>query len=278
MTDNQININELIKIEQMPKVFEQLEEIGKWVDTNLQKLNIGELVYDEDHKQEYKKVRAEINKVTKVLEDKRKEIKEKILEPYNVFEEKYNTEVKFKLAEASNKLGDAISEIEVEQKKKKEDELKDFFYNRQKAYCLEEIIDFENVGLNITLSASVSSLKEQIVNFVNKICEETNYISSLEHREEILMEYKRNGFNCMQAINTFNAKLEEMKALEEKLKLKDAVVEEEQKVIQNVNTLMSAPVEVKEEEYITCEFTITTTKEKIKKLKEFLIKEDIKYE
>lgn len=278
MTDNQININELIKIEQMPKVFEQLEEIGKWVDTNLQQLNIGELVYDEDHKQEYKKVRAEINKVTKVLEDKRKEIKEKILEPYNVFEEKYNTEVKFKLAEASNKLGDAISEIEVEQKKKKEDELKDFFYNRQKAYCLEEIIDFENVGLNITLSASVSSLKEQIVNFVNKICEETNYISSLEHREEILMEYKRNGFNCMQAINTFNAKLEEMKALEEKLKLKDAVVEEEQKVIQNVNTLMSAPVEVKEEEYITCEFTITTTKEKIKKLKEFLIKEDIKYE
>ena len=277
MTDNQININELIKIEQMPKVFEQLEEIGKWVDTNLQQLNIGELVYDEDHKQEYKKVRAEINKVTKVLEDKRKEIKEKILEPYNVFEEKYNTKVKFKLAEASNKLGDAISEIEVEQKKKKEDELKDFFYNRQKAYCLEEIIDFENVGLNITLSASVSSLKEQIVNFVNKICEETNYISSLEHREEILMEYKRNGFNCMQAINTFNAKLEEMKALEEKLKLKDAVVEEEQKVIQNVNTLMSAPVEVKEE-YITCEFTITTTKEKIKKLKEFLIKEDIKYE
>ena len=278
MTDNQININELIKIEQMPKVFEQLEEIGKWVDTNLQQLNIGELVYDEDHKQEYKKVRAEINKVTKVLEDKRKEIKEKILEPYNVFEEKYNMEVKFKLAEASNKLGDAISEIEVEQKKKKEDELKDFFYNRQKAYCLEEIIDFENVGLNITLSASVSSLKEQIVNFVNKICEETNYISSLEHREEILMEYKRNGFNCMQAINTFNAKLEEMKALEEKLKLKDAIVEEEQKVIQNVNTLMSAPVEVKEEEYITCEFTITTTKEKIKKLKEFLIKEDIKYE
>lgn len=278
MTDNQININELIKIEQMPKVFEQLEEIGKWVDANLQQLNIGELVYDEDHKQEYKKVRAEINKVTKVLEDKRKEIKEKILEPYNVFEEKYNAEVKFKLADASNKLGEAISEIEIEQKKKKEEELKDFFYNRQKAYCLEEIIDFENVGLNITLSASVSSLKEQIVNFVNKISEETNYIASLEHREEILMEYKRNGFNCMQAINTFNAKLEEMKALEEKLKLKDAVVEEEQKVIQNVNTLMSAPVEVKEEELITCEFTITTTKEKIKKLKEFLIKEDIKYE
>ena len=31
---NNININEIVKIEQMPKVFSQLEKIGKFIDEN----------------------------------------------------------------------------------------------------------------------------------------------------------------------------------------------------------------------------------------------------
>lgn len=278
-----LNINELIKVDQLPHVFEQLEEIGKWVDNGLAQLDLDNLEITEENKQNLKKTRTEINSIHKLLEDKRKEIKDKILEPYKLFEEKYDNEVKNKLLTASEKLSTGINEIETKQKAEKEDTLRQFFENYKTDAHLEDIVSFEDVGLNITLSASEKSLKEQIVEFIKKVSDDFQAISSNENREEILMEYKNNGFNYSQAVNSVNAKLEEIKKLEIKLAQKEEIEAAENAVVQNVETLVSAPVEIKieeakPEEAITCQFTVTTTKEKIKLLKEFLQKENIKYE
>lgn len=275
---NNIDLNELVKIEQMPKIFSELEKIGKWVDKGLKDLDLDNIVADESHKQELKKTRTEINTISKTLEAKRKEIKTKILEPYEMFNKKYEEEVSNKLNEAATKLTDTINIIETKQKEVKEQNLKEFFDNYAEYYHVEDIVKFEDANLNITLSASEKSLKDKVLEFLKRVTDDMEAISSFENREEVLLEYKKNGFNYSQAINTINIKQKELKQLEENMKIKDEIIKHEQNIIQNVKTLVSEPKEVVEEEMITVQFTVTSTLEKLKKLKEFMQKEGIKYE
>lgn len=276
--ENSLNINELIKIDNLPKIYEQLETIGRWVDDGLAKLDLDNLVVDEEHKQEIKKARTEVNNISKLLEDKRKEIKTKILEPYAAFETKYNEEVKTKLANASETLGNAINEIEYGQKVQKETELRQFFDNYNEDYHLEKIIKFEDVGLNITLSASMKSLKDQIIDFFKKVSDDFQAISSCDYREEVLMEYQSNGFNYSQAVNIVNEKHRKMEELQQQIEQKANVEQVEQTVVENVNTVVSAPVEVVEEEIIECSFKVKATRTQLKELKQFLQEKGISYE
>ena len=87
MEEENIGINEIVKIEQMPIVFEQLEKIGALIEKSTKDLD--KLECTEENKQEVKKRRTEINNTLKVLEDRRKEIKTTLLEPYETFNEKY---------------------------------------------------------------------------------------------------------------------------------------------------------------------------------------------
>lgn len=48
-----LNINEIIKVEQLPKVFEQLELIGAYVDEQVK--DVDQLKCTEENKQEVKK-------------------------------------------------------------------------------------------------------------------------------------------------------------------------------------------------------------------------------
>ena len=273
-----LNINELVKLENLPTIYEKLEVIGKWVDDGLAKLDLDNLIVDEEHKLELKNSRSEINNISKLLEDKRMAIKKQILEPYGKFEEKYNEEIKNKLNNASNKLGNAINEIEDNQKHEKEQELRQFFENYNEDYHLESIISFEDVGLNITLSASMKSLKDQIVAFFEKVANDFMAIQNGEHKEDVLFEYKNNGFDYARAVNKVNEMQKEIEILQHKLEEKRKLNEIEEKVVQNVETLVSAPVEIVEEETIECNFKVYATKSQLKELKLFLQEKGIKYE
>lgn len=85
--EEKLNLNEIVKIEQMPKVFEQLELIGEFIDNQLKDLD--KLECTEKNKQDVKSRRTEISNTLNLLEDKRKEIKNKINEPYETFNKKY---------------------------------------------------------------------------------------------------------------------------------------------------------------------------------------------
>jgi hypothetical protein len=274
----ELNINELIKIESLPKIFSQLEDIGSWIDAGLAELDLNNLPIDEEHKQDLKKSRAEINKISDALETKRKEIKSKILEPYEKFEEKYDIEVRNKLKNAEQTLSNAIAEIEIKQKQEKENNLRQFFDNYNQDYHFENVFSFEDVGLNITLSASETALKKQIVDFFDKVYNDFMAIQNGENAQDVLYEYQHNGFDYVKALNSVNAKLKEIKELEEKLAKKDEIEQVEQNVVQNVETLVSAPVEVVEEETIECEFKVYATKSQLKELKAYLQEKGIKYE
>lgn len=276
--EKEININELIQIKQLPQIFENLEIIGKWIDNGLAKIDFENLDITENNKQNLKNNRTEINKITETLETKRKELKNQILAPYKSFEKKYEEEIKDKLVGASEKLGNAINEIESKQKQAKEKELRQFFDNYNEDYHLEQIIKFEDVGLNITVTNSMKSLKDQIVDFFEKVNNDFMAIQNGEHKEDVLYEYKRNGFDYSKAVNSVNAKINAIKEMEQQLEKKKQLNEIEQNVVENVNTLVSAPIEIVNEDIIECEFKVFATKKQLVELKEYLKMKGIKYE
>ena len=90
-----MDIQELIKVESLPKIFYQLEEIGKVVDNAL--VGIEDMVCDEDNKKEVKKRKQEITAFKNMMEDRRKQIKTQVMAKYEEFNKKYEEEFKSKL-------------------------------------------------------------------------------------------------------------------------------------------------------------------------------------
>ena len=273
---NKIDVNEIVKIEQMPKVFSQLEMIGKFIDEKIKDIDI--LDCTEENKQEVKQRRTEINNILKELDDRRKFIKSKLLEPYEIFNEKYEEECKTKLITASEILKTKIESIEDQQKVAKKVELYDFAMEYIAANDLEHFVKFEDIRLNITLSASMKSLKEQIIAFCEKVKQDIELIRLEEYSGEILYSYM-NTHNFAQSKMEV---IERHKALDELAKKKteeDALKEEQQKVVEKVEEVLVAPKEIiEDDEIISVTFTINDTKENIVKVREFMKKEGIKYE
>lgn len=282
-TEEKIDVNEIVKIEQMPKVFSQLEKIGEIIKKKTSDLD--KLECTEANKQEVKSRRTEINNTLALLEAKKKEIKNKLLEPYNVFEEKYNKECKEKLQNASSILTEKINTIEVQQKLEKEQELREFADEYFSHYMIKDVVKFEDIGLNITLSASIKSLKEQIKAFCERISNDLKLIDLEEYKDEIVIEYLKNldFAKSKMLVVERHRQLEEIKKREEELK---AQQEQEQEVVEKVEEVVEEikpPVEIIDvetqevEEVFTATFTVKTTKAKLKALKNFMESEEIEY-
>ena len=276
MKQENIDINDIVKIEQMPIVFEQLEKIGTLIDERTKDLDTLECT--EENKQEVKKRRTEINNTLKVLEDKRKEIKTKLLEPYNAFEEKYENECKTKLQNASELLKGKIDTIESQQLAEKESELREFANQHFEDKKIVGFANFEDIGLNITLSASMKSLKDQIVVFCDNLRKDLDLIELEDNKEEILIEYKKCfDFGKSKLIVVERHKQLELLKQQQEEKLEQEKQEEE--IIGKVEEIIEVPKEIiEDDEVITVQFTITDTKEKILKLRDYLKENEINYE
>ena len=264
-------MTDLIVVKQLPIIEEQLKKISEEIDNEVKRAM--SLVVSDETIKDVKKTRAELNNKFKELEAQRKIVKEKVLAPYNQFEEVYKNYVTGKFKPADNILKTRIEEIENEQKKQKENNIRDYF-EEYKEFKNIEFIAFEQVGLNITLSASEKSLKEQAKNFVDKVESDFNLINSQEHKDEILVEYKKslNVSNSITIVVNRYKELEELKKKQEEIKGQQ---ETEKQNIEKVEQVLSVPrqVETKEEskdEILELTFKVRATRNKLKELKNFL--------
>lgn len=266
-------MKELIIVKQLPVIEEKLKELSTEIENKVN--NALSLVVTEETVKDVKKVRADLNKDFKELEEQRKFVKEQVLAPYNKFEDVYKAYVSEQYKSADIQLKEKIDNVEAELKKQKEQEIKDYFNE----YLLSKNIDFVEygqAGINVTLSASMKSLKEQAKEFIDKVVDDLNLIETQEHKVEILVEYKQ-SLNVSQAITTVNNR---MKAIEE-AKQQEQVQKEtkvvEQKAVEQVEVL-SRPKVIEAEETFTTTFKVTATKEKLLELKRFLEEGGYEYE
>lgn len=293
----EINVNEIVEIKQLPEIYQQLDKVNqiviektKNIDEILEKISKLSDEEQEEQKSEVKDYKTYLNSLKKDLETRRIEIKKSILAPYEEFEKVYKDKTTKVLDDGITKLTNTINTIEAKQIQNKVDELVTFFNEYALYYHVENILTFDNIPIKVNLSTSLNSLKKQIVEYCEKVSNDMVAISSEEFRDEILLEYQNNGYDYTKAkitITDRHKKLEEMQKQQEKIQLE---VSEEEKVIQNVQTLCSTPVEIDEEvdneNDLEISFTIKTTKEiyqkllkdKLQEFKHFLQVNNIKYE
>lgn len=274
----EFDINSVVKIEQMPVVFEQLEKIGAFIEEKTKDLD--KLECSDKNKQEVKNRRIEINNTLNLLEDKRKEIKKKINEPYDLFNQKYEETTKIKLQEASKLLTEKIDKIEDEQKLIKKNKVESYF-NEYCQFLKIDFVEFEQVGLNITLGVTDKKLQEQTKAFLDKIDEDLKLIDSQDYKDEILIEYKL-SLNVSQAIATVRDRKKQLEEMQKRIEEQKLRKEIEQESVQNVEQVLKAPtkVEIKKEnqELLEISFKVRGEKEKLKKLVNFLKEGGYNYE
>lgn len=270
-------LNSIIVVEQLPVIKQKLQVISDEVDKEIEYAL--SLECNEENKNEVKKARSSINKIKTDLETKRKMVKEQILDPYYQFEDIYNELIKDKLFEADEILKNRINEIEYTQKLGKENELRKFVEEHCKANNVD--IPFERIGLNITLSASEKSLKEQAKAFIEKVAEDIKLINmETEYKDEILLEYHEN-YNYVDAKTKVLERHKQLQEIHLKMEEVKDTEQQDKKVVEKVEEAIeiTAPVEIPlyDEEVYIYQFEVNATKTQIKKLIDFMKELGVEY-
>lgn len=267
--------NNIIQVKQLPIIVEQLHEVKAEVTEKVEQAL--SLICTEDTVKDVKKVRSELNKDLKDYEERRKAVKKAIMTPYEQFETVYKDCISDTYKKADTELKGKIDSVENELKEQKKAEVKGYFDEYLTATGID-FVTFENANINVTLSASMKSLKEQAKAFIDKIVDDLNVINTQEHKDDILYEYKA-SLNVSAAITTVTNRykaIEAAKAREKERKAREqAEAEAAAKVEEVVEAVAPPTVEpiappVEEEKTYTLKFTVRGTMQQLKALKEFL--------
>ena len=273
--------NELISIKQLPIIEEQLKSVKTQVKGMVSRVLA--LECSTDTVKAIKAERANLNKTFKDLEERRKLVKNKILEPYEAFEAVYKECVSDIFKGADSELSRRINDVEGELKAEKRKEIEAYFNE----YCDSlhiDFVDFSDTNISVTLSASKKSLKEQAKAFADKVRNDLDLIDTQEHADEILYYYKSKKsetfLNANTSIMLVVEKYEIIEAEKRRREAAQKAVEVETETIRKVDEQLTAPtVKNQKEEHIhkLC-FTVYGTMSQLRALKEFLQKEGLKYE
>ena len=258
----------LIIVKQLPVIEEKLKKVSEAVEQKINKTL--SLVCDEETVKTIKMVRAELNKEFCYLEAERKNAKAKVMEPYEQFESVYKEYIADKYTAADKILKQRIKEVEDRLKDEKREEIKAYF-NEYLTSKNIDFINFEQSGIKITLSQSMKSLKKDAKDFIDRICDDLVLIQTQEYKDEILFEYKK----TLNVTDAFSAVTERQKALAKAKEIIDDSKSDEQDVVEKVDALLAPKIEEPE---FTLTFTVTATKDKLIRLKQFLIEGGYQYE
>lgn len=269
----EVATNQLIVVKQLPVIEEQLKTIRAEIEQKVS--GVLALACTEGTVKAIKVLRADLNKNFKDLEERRKFVKSKILEPYENFEAVYKECVTEIFKGADTELKKRIDEVENNLKFEKRKGIEDYF-NEYAASKGIDFVGFFDAHINVTMSASKKSLQEQAKAFLDRICDDLALIDTQEYKEEILVEYK-STLNASAAITTVVARhkaIEEVKAeTERREQFEQEQLQAAEKVAAAVEASLAAPVEAEDDPMVRLPLDIRCRRSKAKKLKEFMERE-----
>lgn len=127
-------------------------------------------VYTEDMLQNARKDRADLRKFIEALENKRKEIKKKCLEPYEQFEREEKELVSI-VQRAVDHIDQQVKEVEERRKEEKTAKIREFY--DENIHDLEKYLPFERVFRPEFANASVTmkAVKQEILDMIQRVSE-----------------------------------------------------------------------------------------------------------
>lgn len=287
----------LITIEQLPIiVYEKIENVGQEIEKRITSLELDKQLVTEDTKKALKDTRATLNKEFENFETQRKQIKEKIQKPYIEFENAYNKFIKVHYENAEQTLKTKINEFDKQIIADKEARIREYFTE----LCQSNKIDFlpfSKIGLKINISTSDKSLKDRVIEVIEKIKNDLSLVNNIsendEFKAEILTEYKQT-FDISASISNAQyrkqqreaelARIEAQKAraeqarLEAEAKAKEVaplqapeVVKPQEQIVKN--EAVPAP----QEEILHYTLSVSGTRAQLRALRQFLETNNINY-
>ena len=276
---------ELIVVKQLPEIEERLRTVKESVNRRVSSALA--MVCTEETLQAVKAERAKLNQEFAILEDQRKAAKKAVLEPYERFEEVYRDCVSIGFKQADEALRSKIAEVESEMKLRCEDGLRDYFAELCAVHHLDWLT-YERTGIKVDMASAKaktpSKLRKQLMEFVVGVADSVDRISALEDASEIMAEYKRT-LNAADAICTVQERHRRIEDQKKEMEARKAVREQEDAMARRVEALvppvvMEKPPEKDPNEIIPkLTFTvINATRAQLRRVREFLNMEGIKYE
>lgn len=269
-------MTEILSIVNLPKTEQALKEISERCKDRLKLAE--QMACTEETKQAAKKLRAELNKEFSEYEAERKERTAEYEKPLKMFKDIYNQYIAEPFRNADIALKVKINDVETVQKEEKTLEVKEYANELKQAYSLDWL-DTEMVMPNVTLSASVKSLKAAVKERLDKIKSDIDCIGVIDSSGEMFAEY-------MSCLDLAMAKIiveRRKKAVEEAEKAKAAYTQSEEvnrqaeKKIDMLAPPTTTEEEKPEEKKYTMTFTVSGTMEQLKALKAFMIENNIEF-
>lgn len=235
------------------------------------------VVFTAETKEDAEKEKADINKFKKQVEDFRKQIVAKYNEPIKLFEDTAKQTEKL-LKETYDLINVQVKAFDDEQLEKVKEKVESYFNE----YAQSKNVDFVNFSqMNISITKGlltstgnlIKKIQEQINEFVDRCSKDVELINTLEHKEEILIEYKKTlkSAESIALVMDRYKQLEEMK--QEKESTKEQVINDEE-MLKKIDSLSAPKVEKKtnenQEEILELKFKVRHTRAKLIALKEFL--------
>lgn len=291
------------------------ENTVKQIDWNFEELKkeitekaemYGSLVYTDENIKEAKADRAKLNKFIKVLEDKRKDVKKMMLEPYTQFESQVKELVSI-IGEANDNIASQVkvyTEKLREEKREKVKEIYDKVMSVEGAEGIAEILTFDRVSKESFLNSSttfksivneIEDLRDRVRHDLEVINADTGeyqfemkqaYLKNLDMTEAISVkqQFEENARKKAEYEAKREAEMEERKAREEAEAQKvvqagkQVVVEQQpEETQQEVEATKIVEATVTEERKFTVSFKVYGTQKQLRELKEFLTSNNIEY-
>lgn len=187
--DTEITTSGLIVVQQLPVIVERLHSIKAATEAKVQ--DALSLACTEETVQVVKKRRAELNSEFNDLEAQRKAAKNAIMAPYKAFETVYKECVTDVFGPADKQLAHRIAEVEDGLKQDKASQVVAYFNELQRANPELEWVSFRDIGLSVTLSASLKSLKAAVKKYMDNTAKDVECIRGMANGLEVLAEYKQ---------------------------------------------------------------------------------------
>lgn len=276
----------LIEVKQLPIIVEYLStQKEKW---ERDALEAESLVCTEDTLKAVKGKRTEIGKEFEDIEARRKAVKNAIMGPYIAFETIYKDCITDQYKRAYASLTGKINEVEADIKARCEADLREYFDELCAVHHLDWLT-YERAGIKVDMASAKAKtpkkLREQLAAFVARVAESVDRINLLDDAAEIMAEYKKqdhlDAAKAICDVKERHRRIEEQKAAQE---ARAAIREQESEAVRRVEAL-APPVVVKAAEKdpneiiprltFTC---INATRAQLRRVREFLNMEGIKYE
>ena len=178
----------LIVVQQLPIIKEQLHSIKAQAQQSVDEALA--LACTEESLKVVKERRAALNRDRKDLDARRMAVKKQIMQPFEDFDAVYKECVTDVYGLADEKLKAKIADVEDGLRADKEKKVTAYFSELVKAAGVEWV-SYSDVGITVTMTASLKSLKTKVKDYVDRVSADVGCINGMENAPEIMAEYKQ---------------------------------------------------------------------------------------